>query len=100
MGGYNKFVQRIGRSIGKTVDMLEIFDKINGVPHQSGYHSGQSSKGDIEKMLKQLLENSKVITGRCHRNFKNFCSNIVASVDPADLKQWMTEQFNKLVIYE
>lgn len=98
----DKSIQRIGQSIGKTVEMLENFDEINLVTKQSGFHTSRSSKKDVEKLVGQLFEVSKVFTnqpaaGRCHRNFKTFKSNMVQSLEHDSLKQWMIEQFNKLL---
>lgn len=98
----DKSVKRIGQCIGKTVDMLKAFDKDNGVPTQSGHHTRRSSESDIEKMVKQLAECSKVFhqePGRFHHNFKKFNSNITSRVPLPELKQWMSERFKKLVDY-
>ncbi len=100
--GSNITDQRIGQSIGNTVEMLEKFDEINIVSKQSGFHTRRSSKGDVQKLVGQLFEVSKVFTnqpaaGRCHRHFKTFKSNMAQSLEHDNLKQWMIEQFNKLL---
>ncbi len=95
-------VKRIGKCIGKTVDMLKNFDKDNGVPKQSGHHTKHSSKVDVGKMVKQLRQTSDVFTqkpGRCHRNYPKFTSNKIRTIDLPELNKWMTNQLTKRIDY-
>lgn len=52
-------VKNIGKSIGKVVDILPEFDKVNGIPVCFRYHTSRSSKGDLMKLVSQLTEVSK-----------------------------------------
>ena len=98
----DKAVKRIGRCLGVTVEILDNFDKVNDVPRQSGRHSKRSTKTDVEKIVKQLSETSQVFKeqkGRSHFNFKSFHNNLVRKIPPNDLKQWMSQQYQKLIVY-
>ena len=95
-------VQRIGRCIGKIIPILQNFDKINGVPTQLGYHSHRSSTADLNKIIGQLTEVSKVFhreAGRNHHHFSKFKSNIMHKISHPALNQWMLQQLRKLCTY-
>ena len=94
-------VQRIGRCIGRTLPILQNFDQENGVPTLSAHHTRCSSKGDIQKIVKQLSEMSEVFkhkSGRRHQNYTNFQRNIMRKVSFPTLHQWMGEQFKKTIM--
>ncbi len=98
----DRAVQRIGRCIRTTTSMLENFDIQNGIPTQSSYHTRRSSVADINKIVQQLTQSSKVFQenlGRKHRAFPNFHRNLLRTVCMPTLKQWMSEQFRKLPVY-
>ena len=94
-------VLRIGKCIGKTNSILHCFDQLNNISEQSDRHSHHSMKKDIEKIL-QLLKSSKVFDkqqGRYHRHFRDFKSNELCTISLPDLHHWMSEQFQKLIMY-
>jgi len=96
-------VERIGKCVGKTVDMLNTFDNICNVPKQSGHHTKHSSKPDIEKMVKQLKDTSNVFahhSGRHHNKFPKFTANMIERINLPELKHWMTDQLSKIVQYQ
>lgn len=98
----DKAVKRIGRCLGVTVEILDNFDKVNDVPRQSGRHSKRSTKNDVEKIVKQLSETSQVFKeqkGRSHLNFQSFHNNLIRKIPLKDLKQWMSQQYQKLNVY-
>lgn len=96
-------VQRVGKCIGRTIPILQHFDEVNAISHQSGYHTRRSAASDTEKIVKQLSETSRVFrstTGRTHMNFRNFHRNSMQKVSFRSLQQWMNEQFQKIVMYK
>ena len=65
-------VKWVGKSIGHSVKILRQFDHVNDIKERSGHHSRSSCERDLQIMLKQLHEVSKVfkkIPGRAHLNF-------------------------------
>jgi arsenate reductase-like glutaredoxin family protein len=62
-------VKHVGKCtcIGKTVTMLEGFDIINAVPMEADYHTQQSSKEDMQKLLTQLAMTCKVFANESGR---------------------------------
>ena len=98
----DKSVKRVGKCIGKTVEVLQGFDKANNIRQQSGYHTRKSSKEDMKKMLTQLTETSEVFEtkkGRFHKNFPTFSSNVMRKVSMPKLKQWMSERMQAMKTY-
>ena len=96
-------VERVGRSIGRLIPIMQQFDTANGIPSQCNRHSNRSRKGDIEKILKQLTETSKVFTKqkrRGHRRYPKFRSNLMRKNSLPTLKKWMNERFRKLIRYK
>ena len=76
-------VKRIGQCLGVTVSILDNFDRVNNVPRQSGHHSKQSAKADLEKIVQQLSETSQVFKeqiGRSHFNYRSFHNNQIRKV--------------------
>lgn len=100
--GSNITVKRVGKCIGKTVDVLQGFDKANSIRQQSGYHTRRSSKEDMKKLLAQLTGTSEVFQtkkGRFHKNFPTFSANVMRSVSIPKLKQWMSERMQAMKTY-
>ena len=95
--------KRIGRCLGKTVAIAAQFDAINSVKVTSGRHSSRSSQQDMEKLLKQLHEESKVFTcnpGRKHKTFPNIEHNMIRYTALEDLNIWMHKQLSRIVMYK
>ena len=40
-------VKRVGKCVGKTVEVLQGFDKANNIRQQSGYHTRRSSTEEV-----------------------------------------------------
>lgn len=96
-------VERVGKCIGRLIPIVQQFDTVNGIPSQCSHHSNRSRKGDIEKIVKQLTETSRVFsrqTGRAHRRYPNFQSNVMRKISLPELKKWMSQRFRKLVKYK
>ena len=94
---------QIGRSLCNTVEMLDHFDSETGVPRPSGCHTRRSSQSELHKVVKQLVDTSKVFRtqpGRCYKHFPNFKANITRNLSFQDLKQWMGEQYWKILTYD
>ena len=95
-------IQRIGKCIQRTVSILENFDCVNRIPSQSGFHTRRSALTDISKITSQLqtAQVFKEHVGRKHQAFPTFKRNVMDAVNVAKLKQWMSEQFKKLLILQ
>ena len=53
-------VGRVGRSIGELLKVTTQFDQHNGVPPVSERHSKRAADMDLERLLKQIHEESSV----------------------------------------
>ena len=94
-------VQRVGKCIGRMQTILHKYDQVNGVRGDSGTHTRRSTLVDFNKILQQL-QKSEVFDykpGRKHRNFPTFSSNLVKTISHANLKEWMQDRLQKLIIY-
>ena len=95
-------VERVGKCLGKTMELLRAFNYEIGIKQESGFHTARSSKGDINKMLIQLLEKSQVFQrcdGRFHRSFPKFKCNMLRNLSLENIDEWMTQQMEKLKTY-
>ena len=95
-------VQCIGRCIGKVRPIIQQFDDFNSIPSQSGCHSHRSKNGELDKIVTQLSETTKVFqrqAGLTHRQFPQFKSNITHKTSLPQLELWMRRQFNKMLTY-
>ena len=73
------------------------FNQELGVPRESDYHTTRSSDKVLDRVLKQILDESNVfsnIPGRAHTNFKQFAPN---SMSQKGLEQWVTTNANKIL---
>jgi L1 cell adhesion molecule like protein len=94
-------VLRIGKCIGRMQSILHQYDQVNGVREVSGHHTRHSASADRDKILKQLQE-SKVFDykpGRKHKNFPWFSTNLVEKLSRCELKEWMQDRMQKLIVY-
>ncbi len=74
---------------------------MNGVREFSGHHTRHSASVDRDKILKQLQE-SKVFDykpGRKHKYFPRFSTNLVKKLSRCELKEWMQDRMQKLIVY-
>jgi len=93
--------QRVGKGIGRMWSILHKYNQVNGVRGESGTHTRRSTLVDFNKILQQL-QKSEVFDykpGRKHRNFPTFSSNLVKTISHANLKEWMQDRLQKLIIY-
>ena len=96
----NDTVSRVGKCIGELSKVTGHFDKISGVPKDSGKHSKRSSFKDLEKMLSQLHRDSQVFhehKGRQHTKYPKFQCNMTRDLERDDLTQWMNKKLKRLV---
>ena len=94
---------RIGKSIGELTKITGQFDQVNGLPPVTEKHSKRSTAANVEKLIKQVHEESQVFqftSKRQHKKFPRFQSNITRSLDNKHLKEWMKEQLQKLVMHQ
>ena len=95
-------IQRVGRSLRSSTKILENFDLEANIALQSGYHPVKSSSADIEKLLKQVHDDTRVFVtkpGRSHRNFPHFESNVVKKLTKPLLMPWLQERLQRLLTY-
>ena len=65
--GSNHSVEHVGKCIGRLITIVQQFYTVNGIPSQCSHHSNHSRKGDIEKIVKQLTEMSRVFSMQTDR---------------------------------
>ena len=68
-------VKRVGNALVQVLPVLQQCDRVNGIKLQSGGHSKRACDKDMEVILKQLHERSKVfcvITACAHKSFPRF----------------------------
>ena len=95
-------IQWVGCSLHSSTSILRNFDKVNCVPVESGYHTVRSSAADINKLLKQIHDDSKVFSlchGRKHQNFSTFCNNPLPTLSIPKLMAWFRERLQILTTY-
>ena len=95
-------IQRVGKSLRSSTKIIANFDKENGIAPQSGYHPVRTSAADIEKLLKQVHNDSQVFVathGRCHQTFPNFTANIIRKLKKPKFMQWLQERWQQLITY-
>ena len=70
------------------------FDSICGIKPVSLHHTKASSKDDRDKIIKQLITESKVfdyVPGRYHKTFKNIRPHISSHIDASKLITWIKQ---------
>lgn len=95
-------IQRVGRSLRTSTKILENFDEQNDIASYSGHHPIRTSAADMEKLLKQVHEDSQVFThrpGRRHQNFPDFEANVMKKLSKTKLMSWMQERLQQLLTY-
>lgn len=93
-------IQRVGRALKPLSETMLRFDQELGVPHESDYHTTRSSDIDLDRVLKQIFDESDVfsnIPGRAHTNFKQFVPNSMKPLSRKGLEQWVTRNANKIL---
>ena len=82
--------------------MMHTFDKHLGIPDEFGQHTTRSSKKDLDRVMKQIFEDTQVfssIPGRSHRNFPGFVPNSMKQLSRKELEQWITNSARKILTY-
>lgn len=97
----DKAIKRVGKSVQKTMKVLKAFDEENNIHVNSGYHTKRSVRGDMSKLLNQLLHTSNVFTNRgmSHKTYPSFSRNMMKGVSMDNLRHWMKERMRKLVLF-
>lgn len=96
----DKAVLRMGKCLGQMDRITNHFDDVNCLPSESGKHARKSEKEDCNKIL-QVLNEMRVFhltPGRKHANFPRFEANAAKKLSCEDLKKWMKEQVQKLIL--
>ena len=57
-----KSIQKVGRAIKVLSETVHNLDETLGVPQESGYHTTHSSKKDLAKVLRQILDTTYFLT--------------------------------------
>ena len=55
-------IQRVGRSLRSTTQIIQNFDSINNVTPSSGHHTVHSSEADMSKLMDTVHNISKVFS--------------------------------------
>ena len=85
---------RAGRCTGSITNVIKQFDRVSQLHCQSSTHSDAKIGKDIDRIVKQLHNTSKVfqyVPGRQHPHFKSMQGSIIDSVkaDKDGLTTWM-----------
>lgn len=85
-------VQRVGNCLGLFRNTCKQFDQVTGSHQSSGRHVQSSEKGDLIRIVEQLVS-SKVFKqshGRSHASFKSFNGRLLTDgIDERKFKLWM-----------
>jgi hypothetical protein len=86
-----KTVNTIGRSTGKSEEIIKNFDRTTTVQRPSGKHSRISTECDIKILVEHVCsaEVFKSIPGRCHSAFPDVSHNLLEKLNMDKLHQWM-----------
>ena len=81
----------VGKCIKKLDLVVNQFDKVNGIPPRTSWHTKKSRPKDVEKIMKQLQlsQTLMIVNGRIHKSFPEFQSNVISRVDKKVLNEWM-----------
>lgn len=73
-------VVRVGKCIKKFDLVVNQFDKVNGIPPRTSWHTKKSRTNDVEKIMKQLQlsQTLMIVNGRMHKSFPEFKSNVIS----------------------
>ena len=75
------------------------FDEICGIAPVSLHHTKASSKDDRDKIVKQLVSESRVfdyIPGRHHKSFKDIKPHVSSHIDSKKLQTWIKQTRNNI----
>ena len=88
-------IQRVARALKPLSSTILAFDHRNKVPSESDSHTRKSSSADMNKLVKQLFEDSKVFIKspkqQTHKNFPHFSPRVMLKLDATKVIQWMAE---------
>ena len=96
-------IQRVGRSLCSSTQIIQNFDSINNITPSSDHHTVRSSEADMSKLMDTVHNTSKVFShtpGRKHRNFSTFKSNIISTLTKSKLLEGCQERLEKLLTYK
>lgn len=94
-----KAIQRVGKTVGVTDDLINNFDLQNNVASISGVHNEKSMEKDLNMIIKELQEIRafKVTSDKVHDSFKNLSTNLIRTLDEKSVKGWMVERVAQLL---
>ena len=95
-------ILRVSRALKPLSSIMSSFDIHNEVPQESGSHTTKSNTADLNKVVTQLFQTSKVFTAstqRAHKQFPKFTRNVMLKLNHTDLKYWMEERSRNLLTY-
>ena len=87
-----KAIVRVGRCIAPLMSATHQFDKECGVRAVQGRHSTASFRKDLQLVVKELVEKSKVfkhLPGRRHDSFKSIKGSMINKLSKDELTYWM-----------
>ena len=94
-----KAIVRVGRCIGPLMNATHQFDKECGIDPTHGTHSKASVKKDLQLVVKELSEKSKVFMhspGRRHDSFKSLKGSILEKLEKDELMKWMEHTIKRI----
>ena len=85
-------IVRVGHCMGPLMNATHQFDKECGIDSVHNTHSKASFKKDLQIVVKELTEKSKIfkyLPGRRHDSFKSLKGSILERLSKDEFQQWM-----------
>ena len=94
-----KSLDRICHSLGVTSDLMAVFDTNLNIYKRSGKHIKKSTKGDLEKVVNELLTQKAFYhtPGREYTFYKNIKPSILNGFDLHKLYMWINEHKKHMI---
>lgn len=95
-----KSINRICQSLRTTMELMDNFDKSLLVRKRSGDHIKKSAKGDLEKIVKELLE-QKAFTytkDRRYRHYRNVAPSLLSGFDMRSMYTWINQHKKYIIL--
>ena len=95
-----KSLDRIGRSLGVTTDLMTVFDTNLDVYRRSGKHVKKSTKGDLAKVIKELVHHQAFshTPGRKYFFYKNIKPSILNGFNLHKAFRWIKEHKKHMIL--
>lgn len=95
-----KALDRHCKALGTNKQLLDNFDAMCNVVRRSGHHVQQSSRNDLIKVVKGLIDNEAFAftNGRTYRHFSGIESSLLANFNVSAMFKWINEHKKKVFL--